>query len=422
VSALIHAATMVTAGVYMVARCNVLFRVAPDALIVVAVVGGFTALFAATIGLVQNDIKKVLAYSTVSQLGYMFLACGVGAFVAGMFHVMTHAFFKACLFLGSGSVIHALGGEQDVRKMGGLSSKIRTTYLTFLVATLAIAGVPLLAGFFSKDAILAAVFAAHFERAPWLPRLLWAAALFTAGLTAFYMFRLVSLTFYGRFRGSSEEEARIHESPRSMTAPLIILAFLSVVGGYVGIPIVHGGNRIGDFLSPVLLPIAGRPAAEHHAAVTLELALMAASVAVAAAGLALAYLWYAKGEGKVPARLAQRWPGVYQAVVNKYYVDELYESIFVEGLGKGGGRFLWEVDATVVDLIPNGTAGLTRGLSWIASAFDQYVVDGLVNGVADTFEAGYRLSRRAQTGRVQNYALVMGGGLFCLVAVYLIFR
>jgi NADH-quinone oxidoreductase subunit L len=352
----------------------------------------------------------------------MFLACGVGAFVAGMFHVMTHAFFKACLFLGSGSVIHALGGEQDVRKMGGLSSKIRTTYLTFLVATLAIAGVPLLAGFFSKDAILAAVFAAHFERAPWLPRLLWAAALFTAGLTAFYMFRLVSLTFYGRFRGSSEEEARIHESPRSMTAPLIILAFLSVVGGYVGIPIVHGGNRIGDFLSPVLLPIAGRPAAEHRAAVTLELALMAASVAVAAAGLALAYLWYAKGEGKVPARLAQRWPGVYQAVVNKYYVDELYESTFVEGLGKGGGRFLWEVDATVVDLIPNGTAGLTRGLSWIASAFDQYVVDGLVNGVADTFEAGYRLSRRAQTGRVQNYALVMGGGLFCLVAVYLIFR
>src|SRR6476646_8980822 len=214
VSALIHAATMVTAGVYMVARCNVLFRLSPDALLVVAVIGGFTALFAATIGLVQNDIKKVLAYSTVSQLGYMFLACGVGAFVAGMFHVMTHAFFKACLFLGSGSVIHALGGEQDIRKMGGLAPKIRTTYLTFLVATLAIAGVPPLAGFFSKDSILGATFAAHFERAPWLGHVLWGAALFTAGLTAFYMLRLVSLTFWGTFRGTREQEEHIHESPR----------------------------------------------------------------------------------------------------------------------------------------------------------------------------------------------------------------
>ena len=198
VSALIHAATMVTAGVYMVARCNVFFRLAPDAMIVVAVVGAFTALFAATIGLAQNDIKKVLAYSTVSQLGYMFLACGVGAFAEGMFHVTTHAFFKACLFLGAGSVIHAMGGEQDIRKMGGLAPKIPRTYWTFLVATLTIAGVPFLAAFFSKDAIKAAVFHAEFEAVPWLPRVLYAVALFTAGLTAFYMFRLLSLTFWGR--------------------------------------------------------------------------------------------------------------------------------------------------------------------------------------------------------------------------------
>ena len=422
VSALIHAATMVTAGVYMVSRCNVLFRLSPDAMLVVAVIGGFTALFAATIGLAQNDIKKVLAYSTVSQLGYMFLACGVGAFVAGIFHVLTHAFFKACLFLGSGSVIHALGGEQDIRKMGGLAPKIRTTYVTFFVATLAIAGVPLLAGFFSKDAILAAVFEAHFERAPWLPKLLWAAALFTAGLTAFYMFRLVSLTFYGKFRGTPEQESHIHESPRTMTVPLVILAFLSIAGGYVGIPILHGGNKIGEFLSPILLPLSGDRPEAHHASVSLELALMAASVAVAAAGLFLAYLWYAKGEGRTPAKLAAAYPGIYRAVTNKYYVDELYDGMFVEGVGKGGGRFLWDVDATVVDLIPNGSAAVTRGFSWISSLFDQYIVDGLVNGVADTLQAGYRLSRRAQTGRVQNYALVMGGGLFCLVAVYLIFR
>ncbi len=422
VSALIHAATMVTAGVYMVARCNVLFRLSPDALLVVAIVGGFTALFAATIGLAQNDIKKVLAYSTVSQLGYMFLACGVGAFVAGMFHVLTHSFFKACLFLGSGSVIHALGGEQDLRRMGGLAKKVPITYVTFLVATLAIAGVPLLAGFFSKDAILASVFDARFPQAPWLPGLLWSAALFTAGLTAFYMFRLVSLTFYGPFRGTAEQAEHIHESPSSMTVPLVALAFLSIVGGWIGVPIVRGGNRIGEFLRPVVPRIAGEHVAEHPPAVSLELALMAASVVAAAVGLALAYLWYAKGEGRVPTAIAARFARLYRAVANKYFVDEAYDAVFVEGLGKGGGRFLWEVDANVVDLIPNGTAAVTRGASWVTHFFDKYFVDGAVNGVADAFQGGYRLVRRAQTGRVQNYALVMGAGLFCLVAVYLIFR
>ncbi|MFY9552911.1 MAG: NADH-quinone oxidoreductase subunit L, partial [Thermoanaerobaculia bacterium] len=422
VSALIHAATMVTAGVYMVARCNVFFRLAPHAMILVAVVGAFTALFAATIGLAQNDIKKVLAYSTVSQLGYMFLACGVGAFTEGMFHVTTHAFFKACLFLGSGSVIHALAGEQDIRRMGGLASRIPTTYRTFLIATLTIAGVPLLAAFFSKDAIKAAVYHAEFASIPWLPKVLYAVALFTAGLTAFYMFRLLALTFWGKFRGGAEQEAHIHESPRTMTVPLIVLAVLSVVSGYVGVPIVEGGNKIGEFLKPIRLEIAGRHDAAHHAPLSVELALMGAAVAVASIGIYLAWSWYAKGEGRVPAGLAERWPGVYRAVSNKYFVDEVYEKVFVRGVALDGGRLLWEVDATVVDLIPNGAAAVTRGSSGIASLFDQYVVDGLVNGVADTLQALYGLFRRAQTGRVQNYALVMGGGLVCLVAVYLLFR
>ena len=421
VSALIHAATMVTAGVYMVVRCNVLFRLSPRALVVVAIIGAFTAVFAATIGIVQNDIKKVLAYSTVSQLGYMFLACGAGAFVAGIFHVLTHAFFKACLFLGSGSVIHALAGEQDVRKMGGLAPKIQTTYRTFLIATLAISGVPFFAGFFSKDAILSAVYEARFEGVPSLAKVLWAAALVTAGLTAFYMFRLVSLTFYGKYRGTEEREAAIHESPKSMTIPLIILAALSIVGGYVGIEFVDWGNLIKPFLSPILLPIAPE-AAEGHAALGREIALMAASVAVAGAGILLAWTWYAKRQGRPAERLAQRWPGVYRVLSNKYYVDEFYEAVFVEGFAKEGGAFLWDFDATVVDLIPNGAAAVTRGLSWVAAAFDEYVVDGLVNGVANTLQAAYQGFRKAETGRVQNYALFMGGGLFAIVAVYLFFR
>jgi len=422
VSALIHAATMVTAGVYMVARCNVFFRLAPDAMVVVAVVGAFTAFFAATIGLVQNDIKKVLAYSTVSQLGYMFLACGVGAFSEGMFHVTTHAFFKACLFLGAGSVIHALSGEQDIRRMGGLARKIPTTYRTFLIASLTIAGVPFLAGFFSKDAIKAAVFHAEFASFPWLPKLLYAVALFTAGMTAFYMFRLVSLTFWGKFRGTPEEESQIHESPRSMTVPLMVLAFLSIVSGYVGVPILEHGDRIGEFLSPIRLEIAGAPERHHHPPLSAELALMGAAVAVAAIGIYLAWAWYSKGEGRTPERLAAAYPGVYKTLSNKYWVDEAYETVFVRGLALGGGNFLWEVDATVIDLIPNGAAAVTKAASWVASFFDQYVVDGLVNGVADSLQAFYGLLRRSQTGRVQNYALVMGGGVFAVVAVYLLFR
>jgi NADH-quinone oxidoreductase subunit L len=236
------------------------------------------------------------------------------------------------------------------------------------------------------------------------------------------MFRLVSLTFWGPFRGTVEQEAEIHESPRTMTVPLIILAFLSIVGGYVGVPIVRGGDKIGEFLSPILLPLAGQHVAHAHAEVATELLLMAISVAAATLGFLLAFFWYARVNGKVPARIAMAVPGIYRAVANKYYVDELYEAVFVEGLAKEGGRALWDVDARFVDLIPNGAAAVTRGLSWIASAFDQYVVDGLVNGLANTLQAGFQLFRRAQTGRVQNYALVMGAGLFCVVMAYLLFR
>src|SRR5262249_47267216 len=239
VSALIHAATMVTAGVYMVTRHNAIYQMAPVACEVVAVIGALTAIYAASIGLVQNDIKRVLAYSTISQLGYMFLACGVGAFAAGIFHLMTHAFFKALLFLGAGSVIHALSGEQDLRRMGGLAEKIHTTWLTMLAGTLAIAGIPPLAGFFSKDEILGQTFE--------YSRLLWVIGLVTAGMTAFYMFRLFLLTFYGPSRVPPEAEHHLHESPGTMTGPLMVLAVLSVVGGWVGI-----GGGVEYFLSPVI--------------------------------------------------------------------------------------------------------------------------------------------------------------------------
>ncbi|MEP6994675.1 MAG: NADH-quinone oxidoreductase subunit L [Acidobacteriota bacterium] len=387
VSALIHAATMVTAGVYMVTRCNVLFRLAPEAMLVVAVVGGFTAIFAGTIAVAQNDIKKVLAYSTVSQLGYMFLACGVGAYVAGMFHVMTHAFFKACLFLGSGSVIHAMGGEQDVRRMGGLKSKLPVTFWTFLIATLAISGIPPLAGFFSKDAILAGVFEAGSGSA----RLLWAVGLFTAGLTAFYMFRLVSLTFFGPFRGTHEQEHHLHESPSSMTIPLIVLAGLSIVGGWVGLPAVFGenANRFARFLAPVFEPIAGHEA--EHAALphATEWLLMGLSVAVAASGLLLAWKWYAKDEGRVPARIAAAFPGLYALVADKFRIDELYGALFV------------------------------RPFAWLARALwkvvDVLVIDGILNAAAFLVELAGDLLRFLQTGNARNYALTLLLGLVALL-------
>jgi NADH-quinone oxidoreductase subunit L len=385
VSALIHAATMVTAGVYMVARCNVLFRLAPEAMLVVAVIGAVTAIFAAVIALAQNDIKKVLAYSTISQLGYMFLACGVGAFVAGMFHVMTHAFFKACLFLGSGSVIHAMGDEQDVRKMGGLRSKLPVTYGTFLIATLALSGIPPLAGFFSKDAILAGVFEAGRP-------VLYAVGLVTAGLTAFYMLRLVSLTFFGSFRGSSEQEHHLHESPPSMTVPLVVLAALSVVGGWVGLPAVFGenANRFQAFLAPVLPAIPGAEATAHealpHATGWL---LMGLSVAVAGGGILLALQWYTKGQGRTPQKIASAFPGAYALVADKFRVDELYAALFVRPFN-WLCRVLWKV----VDVL---------------------LIDGVLNAGAFLVELAGDLLRFLQTGNVRNYALSFFLGLVALM-------
>jgi NADH-quinone oxidoreductase subunit L len=384
VSALIHAATMVTAGVYMVARCNVLFRLAPEAMGVVAVVGAVTAIFAGIIAVAQNDIKKVLAYSTVSQLGYMFLACGVGAYVAGMFHVLTHAFFKACLFLGSGSVIHAMGGEQDMRKMGGLKSRLPTTYRTFLIATLAIAGIPPLAGFFSKDAILGSVF----EHGRYV---LWGVALFTAGLTAFYMFRLVSLTFAGSFRGTPEQEHHLHESPPSMTVPLVILAALSFIGGWIGLPKVLGENadRFSAFLSPILLPLASAEGAEHALSAGVEWLLMGISVVAALAGLLLASNWYVKRQGAPAERMAASFPAAYALVSEKFRIDELYALLFVRSFD-WLARMLWKV----VDVL---------------------IIDGILNAGAFLVELAGDLLRFLQTGNVRNYALTLFLGLVALM-------
>jgi NADH-quinone oxidoreductase subunit L len=375
---------MVTAGVYMVARCNVLFRLAPDVLLFVAVIGCFTCIFAATIAIAQNDLKKVLAYSTISQLGYMFLACGVGAFTVGMFHVMTHAFFKACLFLGAGSVMHAMSDDLDVRHMGGLKSKLPITYWTFLIATLAISGIPPLAGFFSKDAILSSAFETHHK-------VLWAVGLFTAGLTAFYMFRVVSLTFYGKFRGTAEQEHHLHESPVSMTMPLVVLAILATVGGWVGLPAVFGenANLFARFLAPILTPIAGQDAAHEALPHETEWILMAVSVAVAASGISLAWKWYAKEEGRVPARIAGAYPGVYALVADKYRIDELYGALFVK-------PFFW----------------LARTL-W--KVVDVLIIDGILNASAFLVELSGDFLRFLQTGNIRNYALTFLLGLVALL-------
>ena len=384
VSALIHAATMVTAGVYLVARTSAVFLLAPDALTVVAWVGAFTAIFAASIGLAQNDIKKVLAYSTVSQLGYMFLACGVGAFAAGMFHVFTHAFFKACLFLGSGSVIHAMGGEQDMRKMGGLAEKIPQTFRTMLVATLAIAGIAPLAGFFSKDLILGSAAASGHI-------LLYVVGLFTAGLTAFYMFRLVNMTFFGTFRGTPEQEHHLHESPPTMTVPLWVLAFFSVVAGLIGIPEALGGSDvIGRFLEPAV----GKPAFEELSHGT-DLLLMVLSVfGVAGAGIWQAWKWYGKSASKdVISPQADAFfakTGLLgRLVANKWNVDEGLEQL-VYGPFRRLGRFLW------------------RG-------FDALFIDGIANASAFLVELAGDLMRFFTTGNVRNYALSFSLGVVVLL-------
>ena len=403
VSALIHAATMVTAGVYMVARLHVLFSFSGTALIVVALTGVFTAVYAATMGLVQTDIKRVLAYSTISQIGYMFLGLGVGAYAAGIFHLMTHAFFKSLLFLAAGSVIHALSGEQDLRKMGGLRKRIPRTYRVFLVGALAISGLPGLSGFFSKDEILASTFASGHT-------LVWALGLVGAALTAFYMFRLIFLAFYGDERFSEEASRHVHESPPVMILPLEVLAILAVLGGYVGLPhLLGGGAWFGRFLETSTGPH------EVHLAAGTELLLMAVAVAVAAGAIAVAYIVYVKGRGEPARRLAERYKTLYRVVVRKYFVDEFYGRVFVGGV-LGLGRIADWIDRRVIDGLVDGAAALARGVSRLSIRFDEAVVDGAVNGVGRVNLAASRFLRRLQTGFVYNYALAVVVGIALVIA------
>jgi NADH-quinone oxidoreductase subunit L len=379
VSALIHAATMVTAGVYMVARSSAIYDRAPGALLVVAVVGAFTAIFAASIGLVQTDIKKVLAYSTVSQLGYMFLACGAGAYAAGVFHLMTHAFFKALLFLGAGSVIHGLGGLQDIRKMGGLRHHMPWTYRTFLMGTIAIAGLPPFAGFFSKDAILWGEW-----RNPAYGKILWGVGLIAAAFTSFYMFRLLILTFHGSPRYTKQEVHHVHESPSSMVIPLVILAIFSVIAGFVGVPAaLGGGDQIERFLTPAAEALG-------EGARSTELLVMAASTGIALLGLLLAYLFYV-AKPELPRQLAAKAHAAYSILENKYYVDELYDAIFVWPLVQASKEFLWQF-------------------------VDEILIDGTVNGVGKLVRGTAGGLRRIQSGYVRAYAgWIFLGGVVLLV-------
>jgi NADH-quinone oxidoreductase subunit L len=393
VSALIHAATMVTAGVYIVVRSNAIFQLAPEVSLFVAGVGAATAIFAATIGLAQTDIKKVLAYSTVSQLGYMFLAAGLGAYSAAIFHVGTHAFFKALLFLGSGSVIHAMGGEQDMRKMGGLRKHLPVTHWTFVIATVAIAGIPPLAGFFSKDEILHAAAAdGH-----WV---LWAIGLVTAGLTACYMFRAVFLTFYGDFRGTEEQHHHLHESPPSMTVPLGILAVGSIFAGFLGIPKAIGKflnpehpeevNWIHHWLEPVYAVLPGHGSEHHEMSLAAEWGLIGISVAVAALGIFIAWRFYGGDNGLARGRaMAERFPGVHRTLENKYWVDEIYGALVVQPLERLSEVF-WKV-------------------------VDSRLVDGTVQLGAYVAELTGDLGRLTTTGNIRNYALYFFLGVLALL-------
>jgi NADH-quinone oxidoreductase subunit L len=435
VSALIHAATMVTAGVYMVARSNALFVLAPTSMKTVAIVGALTAIFAASIGLVQNDIKRVLAYSTVSQLGYMFLALGVGAFAAGVFHVFTHAFFKALLFLGSGSVIHAMSGEQDMRNMGDLHRRTPVTHWTMFIATLAIAGIFPFAGFFSKDEILWQAWSS--EGGAY--RFLWLIGVVTALMTAFYMFRLMFLTFHGRPRMSHEVEHHIHESPKSMTAPLVILAACSIFAGWLGVPHSLGGsNRFEKFLEPVFareagvleqerpaLLAAGEKAAEQRN--FTEYGLMALSLGLAFAGWGLAWKTYRHADKGYVEPIAAKMPPVYTTLLNKYYVDEAYDYAFtgrrkvrdvrlgVMGLGEASSWF----DSHIIDGTVNGAGWITRFAASISNWWDKWVIDGLlVNGPAILARLLSYPARLLQWGLVQWYALVMIIGLLGFVYYY----
>ncbi len=391
VSALIHAATMVTAGVYMVSRSHVIFEHSTTALTVVAIIGTLTALFAATIGVCQTDIKKVLAYSTISQLGYMFMACGVAAFSAGIFHLMTHAFFKGLLFLAAGSVIHAVGGEQDMRRMGGLRNKIPVTFWTMTAATFAIAGFPPFAGFFSKDAIL-------FKAAtsPYGSWAYWAIGVFTAFLTSFYMFRLWFLTFFGQYRGEEPHghgehgHGGIHESPKVMLIPLVILAFLSIVGGWIG------SERFDRFLAPTLhssVTAVEAPSGESEGRTASELAFTSISVAAALCGFLLAWQLYHR-RPELPQRIAHSVQGLYTTVLNKYYVDELYAAIFVKPLIDGSTKLLWH-------------------------GIDRDIIDATLDSSAESAEHVSDTVRHMQSGNIRSYAGWISVGAAALV-VYMV--
>jgi NADH-quinone oxidoreductase subunit L len=385
VSALIHAATMVTAGVYVVARSHLLFEHSETALVVVAVIGCATAFFAATIGLVQTDIKRVLAYSTVSQLGYMFLACGVGAFGAGIFHLMTHAFFKALLFLAAGSVIHAMGGEQDMRRMGGLRKHIKYTFATMFTATLAIAGIPPLAGFFSKDSILLSAFNIPGGHP------LYIVGLLTALLTAFYMFRLVFLTFWGEQR-YDEHHVHVHESPWSMLGPLVVLAILSVIGGWLAAPALWGGkNYFSAFLAPVFGSGEAAAAIDEVAAHNLEITLAIVAVFTALLGIAVAYWLYVR-QPKKPEQLAKSLQPVYKTLLNKYWVDELYAVTVVRPLVWLSENVLWKV-------------------------VDVEAIDGTVNGIAHGATSLGDTVRHTQSGNARSYAVWVVVGALAIIAI-----
>ncbi len=407
VSALIHAATMVTAGVYMIARLNFLYMISPTAMAVVATVGAATAIFAATIGFAQRDIKKVLAYSTVSQLGYMFVAVGVGAYAAGIFHLMTHAFFKACLFLGSGSVIHAMSGEQDMFKMGALRKHMKYTWATFFVASLAIAGVPPLAGFFSKDEILWLTFNAHIGGPEWLPMALWGTAFLAAGMTAFYVFRAVFLTFHGEDRVSDEAKHHLHESPPTMTIPLVVLAAGAVLVGFLGVPQILGGsNLFHEFLAPVFgggqgaghgaehalgaianssIAASGETTAGH----TTEIVLMVLSVLVGIVGILVAVVLYLRKPG-IPGMITQKLGAFYTLVYNKYFIDEIYERTLVR-------PGYWISDKLFFKFVDTG------------------IIEGIVNGLGITARLVGATVRLAQSGVVRTYAFFfLIGFLFIL--------
>jgi NADH-quinone oxidoreductase subunit L len=409
VSALIHAATMVTAGVYMIGRMSFVFIKSPETMLVVAVIGAATAIFAATIGTAQNDIKRVLAYSTVSQLGFMFLAMGVGAFTAGIFHLMTHAFFKACLFLGSGSVIHAMhhalhhghlhDDAQDMRNMGGLRKPLPITFLTFLVSTIAIAGIPGFSGFFSKDEILWQAFANPYHGTT--NAILWGIGAIAACFTAFYMFRLVFMTFYGECRINPKVKSHLHESPLVITIPLMVLGFLAVVGGYIGLPKLIGDlfggipNYFEHWLEPVFEQANHYGAkyaheAGHHSH-ALEWGLMGLSVVIALIGISIAFTLYVKNT-ELPKKFTSAFPALHRAVYNKWYIDELYDFVFVNPC-KALGRFLWK-------------------------GFDVVVVDGIVNGVANVLMGFSGVFRYMQSGLIYNYAWSMAFGVVVILGYY----